>query len=584
VRPPAPPPPPASEIPTLVAGAGFEGATSPSPAGPIGSGTFDDATVCSRWIDLPYQERSADFVLCIPAFHGAGTDYLEVRLDGGATITLTDADLGRHPVTRYWGYLVRVPAASLADGLHEVRCFAYPNRGYPRSLSGPLDTSAAAQVRGEHSFFFYTDVNETLARVTMWVDVDGEIVAEGTEEDPFRYTSDAYVAAIAALGGGDPAGFIHIRMKSAGSYGWPNTYNQYDNPYQVYLEGNPSLAKTACVIDTMDFDPPRGFQTQRVTVRNCTIGAINGRNDGNDCMLCLDGYVIAGAGYNSVASPFDRGSWSLGIHGQDALYRDMKSATIEMSLLVRYEIRDIGEDFLREPRGWFVDGYCHTGRQPVPNHANLIQHAGSPAAENVCFYGLRSRNIGLTGELPDAILVRNLIAVGVHKDWAFVNVELSVGGNSLLQHSANHLLLWYVTHARCQSITPAATGVLSIADDPPDSPATNIPNLSIRNSTIKQFSITRIAGDPPAPGTIPAAADTSWADNNHFETGDQFGTGATGGSDEASMFVDAANNDRTPKATGPLVNRVATPLVGVDANWELRGPDGAIGAYKAAAE
>lgn len=561
--------------PALSPGSGFSGPVAPSPAGPIGSGRGDDATAIARWIDNPYQTRSGTIVIGFPAFHLAGIDYVEYSLDAG-TIVSVDT-MTAHPVTGIRGYWVQVDCDALDDGEHEIQGNAYPNLGYPRSLAGPLDNSTAAQQRGEHSYFFYTNFNTTLPELQIWIDVTGSDAADGSFATPMRTVSAAFVAGVAALGG-DPSGLI-ITMKSAGSYGWPNTFTIYTNGRPVILEGRSTLAKTDCVLDTMDANPPRGFQCRHVLLRNCTVGEIHCDNDSSACLLATKDVVGAGTDYNTQWAPFLKSVWAYGLFHEDIVFHDMNTAALEANMIRGYEIYNIGEDCLRECAGANVDGYCHDVRQPVPNHSNVIQHSGGQI-QNVLYYGLTAFNIGIDTENPDGLLIRNLFAVPAHRDLAFVNVNMHSGGNCQILHSANHVLIWYCTIGSTHEVPGGDQGgSLFIHDDPPDSPNTLVANLSIRNSFCKSFGV-NCTTDPvyAGPGNTPNGTEV-WADNNHF-IDNIAGTNNTTGETEAALFNDPTLNDWTPKITGTLAGRVATPLVPDDATKGARVNLGAISALE----
>lgn len=582
--------------PELVPGAGWGGPTSPDPAGPIGSGDFDDCTVIGRWSDgFQFLTRAAGEVVGVAfsihggggGFHNCGVDYWEFALDGGDFVIVDT--MTPHPITGVWGWWVAIPAG-LPDGAHEIRGHGYPFIGFPRSLDGPLDTSDAAQLRGEHSFFFYTNENETLRSVQMWIDKDavyGE--GSGTYEDPFRLAGEAFPAAVTALGTYGATDEIRITMKSAGSYSTPNCFTPYDNGRCVILEGNPDLPRTDFVIDTNESMPPRGFQAQHVHLRHCVVeGAVQFLNDGNQCLINVEDVVQRGTDHTTTMSPFLRSQWTLGmIFGRKrgsagstgkAVWHSMNTAILEAAYVEGYEVYDIGEDFIRELHGIAVDGYCHDGRQDPPGaHANLYQYSGDIQAENSGIYGLITRAIGIVGEGPDAILIRNHFDTPEHRDLAFVNVDSQVSGNAQILHKARHVLFRYTTFGT--NPVTATGGALFIHDDPPDSPATDVNGFQIRCSFAVSFGVSHTdSGTVPA-YTVPTGTET-WAHNNHF-IDNAAGTSNTTGETESALFVDAAGGDRRPKSDGTLAGRVPTPEWPCDANWFPRlESDGAIGAYE----
>jgi hypothetical protein len=256
----------------------------------------------------------------------------------------------------------------------------------------------------------------------------------------------------------------------------------------------------------------------------------------------------------------------------------MNTAALEANLIRGYEIYNIGEDFLRECAGFNVDGYCHEGRQPGANHSNLIQHSGGQV-ENCLYYGLKSRNIGIVGENPDAILIRNLFAVAAHEGFAFVNVDAHAGGNAQIKHKINHCLIYQCTFGTTHEAEGVDVGgTLLMADDPPDSAETTITDLSIRGSFCKSFSVSCT----PEPAYTSPTGTEEWADNNHF-IDNAAGTNNTTGESEAALFVNPVAGNWHPALDGTLVSRV-TRFVPCDVEWNPRDSLTAVGAYASTAE
>ncbi len=558
---------------TLSPGAGFGGATTPDPAGPIGSGRFNDCLAIARWNRALFQTISTSFVLGVVAFHGSGIDYVEFILDGGTPVLVSSMEL--NPDTGCWEYCVTIDASALDDGAHEVRAFAYGNKGYPRQLQGVLDGNAPARSRGEHSFWFYSNADTTLPTHTVWCATTGDdVTGDGTEGDPFRTISVAFVEGTAAMSNA-PSG-LTIMLKDAGSYGWPNCFTTYENTRFVTIAGNPSLAKTACIIDTKDSPDARGLQCRRVALRNLTLRT-PATSDTAGCFAATFGCDISTLDNEDNLDSFPAGAWALGIEHENVHVHTMNTALSGVKLAVNYEVNDITEDCIRDPQGFFTNGYVHDTYQPGDNHSDLIQffsgRGDNDEFENTCFFGLRTLNVGTATEGVQGIFWRNLFAVGTHQDLAFVNCDVGAAGNSQGLHSANHVLFYHCNFHK----NPVAGigGAWLFADDPPDSPDTEVSNLSIRNCVATSFSVD-CTTDPLY--SDPTGTEV-WADNNHF-IDNAAGTNNTTGETEAALYTDPSTNDWTPKVGGTLEARTSSLLVPIDANGAERVVPGAIGAYE----
>jgi hypothetical protein len=546
----------------------------------VGTGPGSDATAIARWDVVPYQTIATKTPVGVVAFHIGGIASVDFSLNGGPWLRV--AEMTQNPLTRVWEYSVYVDPAELADGPLEVRAVVRPKIGIARVLAGPYDTGAAAKGRGEHSLFLYANELGTLPSRSVWVDaVHGDdALGDGTSAYPFKTLPEAYKRATDA---GADVGGLTVYLKP-GDYGWPYSWAGFkENEQYVTVAGAPGQDRTAARITISDQNHNRGLDARHVCIRNLTVVTVSLGSETRDCMIWADGCEFVSYGLDAYPWFLPEEFWTLGVYYTHPVMHNQGMGPGQYRLMRDYELYDIGEDAIRDPGGFAINGFVHDMRYGKPSvHADVIQFFNGFGAnkefENVAFYGLKTRKVGATGEGVQGLFIRNYQAVPSHRDVAFVNCDMEYAGNSQILHSVSHLLIWH-----CNFMPNPATnsgGTLLLADDPPDSPVTLLHNFSLRNSVLNFFSDScqtePVVASPPGGET--------WADGNHVVYGPAVGTNVTSGGTLSSLFADPANGNYEPSADSQLRGRLPELLVPCDLNGRVRTVPDCVGANVPAAE
>ena len=143
-----------------------------------------EARVIVRWTEIPFIVRDDEFYCTVSAYHMEGINRIEFILDDGTPIAVeerkphpTDIHPASHTVNIYDGtnryngyheYMVKVDPSLLSDGLHEMRCIAYPNHGKPFCLQGELNKNnlpGVEVISDGHWSFWFTVQNDREVRI-----------------------------------------------------------------------------------------------------------------------------------------------------------------------------------------------------------------------------------------------------------------------------------------------------------------------------------------------------------------------------------------------------------------------------------
>jgi len=583
-------------MPTLVPGAGDWTAFNAVVAALAqnGSGKYSDCTALGRWDLVPYQTIAASIKVGIVAAHGYGIadfgiDKVDFYLEGGDACSATASSENADVRAGFYDFNVTFDPTSVDDGLVEIRAIVYPVKGYARVFSGAFDTSDRSKSRGEYSMFINANADDTLVTEIRYVDpVSGNDSGAGTTGDPFLTVYQARVWART----GSRADGLHIKVR-AGNIEIPpyagDPFKDYDR--WLVIEPDDGVARSDVHVATAATEHFQGLGVKLLQLKNLTIDAGVNITQAGD----VSGYVAPALWFDTCernGGNIDTGdagasssSFSRGIFETDSFVHHMNTAFPFRMFALRNTIEDIGEDVYRDFQGLAALNTTVRLTQPGDNHSDLCQsqygYGANGLIENVIFYMEKAKAVGITGETPDTILIRSLYDVptpgggGHHKDFAWINCDYTTAGGAKLYHSVDHLLIWHCTWAPHGTLETG--GFVDIVKDPPDSPDTEITNLSLQCSVLNSLGL----GSGATLVDEPTEADTSWADNNHVISGVAPGTNLTTGGTPATLFVSPTIEDTRPNESGPLVSRTNSQLVPVDLLGTARfASGGAIGAYE----
>jgi hypothetical protein len=172
----------------------------------------------ARWDVVPHQTVREGFEIGVVAFHISGIDRVEFSADGGPwTAVDRPTPNPRTGVTEYW---VRLGAHERDGKPIEVRAVAYPKKGFPRLLAGPMTKGLA---RGEYSLQLFPEQVQTPA--------------------PLRVDSpDALAEAFAAAPDG---GEIHL---APGEYDFTELNRDRDDQRWLTIRPQPGVERGKVVI------------------------------------------------------------------------------------------------------------------------------------------------------------------------------------------------------------------------------------------------------------------------------------------------------------------------------------------------
>jgi len=291
------------EIPVLIPGDGWLGATAePDAVGNPGDFGYD-AKAIARWDVVPYQTITDDFYVGIVAFsvNIGGIDRVEVAIDGGEWVR---AFYGINSQTGVLEYFVKIKPINLNDGIHEVRAIVYPKIGIPRVLSGIVD-GGTSFLNGECSLYINTDYNNTLPKDIRYVSTSGSDSNNGLTIDSPKLTIRGAKEAINTQLGNDVGG--GVILCAAGSYTVGATENFFRAAATQWITVKPidGVSKNEVVITgqgTAD-----GLRVGKLKFENVTFTSQVSSVSFPSTYIWVDNCDINGSG---LTNSIDFGSWT----------------------------------------------------------------------------------------------------------------------------------------------------------------------------------------------------------------------------------------------------------------------------------
>jgi hypothetical protein len=254
-----------------------------------------------------------------------------------------------------------------------------------------------------------------------------------------------------------------------------------------------------------------------------------------------------------------------------------KSAAYDMNFVAQagtdfvrgVDIARIGNDAFEGTR--FVVNCTVDDQDPGTTgwHADVWQNPLFAAdEENIILYNIRATNlhyqpmnINSTTSASPVVPARNIAIVNCYMS---MTTPIPAGGGTLLwQRQTDHLLIWNSTFLNC--------GFAIYDDREPDFSTRkngSITNMSVRGTVFDFFT-----WQLDLAGTSIDFSD--WRDNHFIKTNSRYsGTAYTTG----NALLDAVTG--RPLAGSPLLNRLATPVVPIDAGNGVRSSPADAGAYE----
>ncbi|MGE3164484.1 MAG: hypothetical protein AB7O52_06245 [Planctomycetota bacterium] len=517
----------------IVPGSGFTGAT--TEPGQIGSGAGATAKAIARFDVAPYQTFSGDFDVGVIAFHINGIDRVEISADGGPWTAVSEMTVNpRTNVAEYWA---RLRAQDCGTGVVEVRAIAYPNVGRPRLMP---------------TLRLYADPNGSAPALVRYISPGGsDTSGNGTQSSPFLTARKAALSIQSASGNNRADGGIVYCLAGNnvldGPGGQVTTVDRY-----VTIMPAPGLTKSQVFI-TNGGD---ALETKLMRLVDLTIkaGILSGFNADDITSGAEEAYMFAenckfqGNGQNTEVGALGlvADTRFTAYYVVDSEVRDERHGLHRAALLRNVHCQNIGSDPFQNAR--FIVNCTVDGVENNQGwHPDLIQW--TQPASNVIVYGLHAVNV----KAQPIFAKPNTLSFN---DIAFVNFlaeQTSALKSEFEPDNSNHILMW-----NCSLIdhTFLWTGV-------------NHTNVSIRNSYFD-----KLTGSINGNFTI---------DNCHFRTGSAFGSGATQGGTDASLFMSPGNDDFSPKIGAALEGLmrpvpVVDPLVPLDSQGTAWATPASIGA------
>jgi hypothetical protein len=502
----------------------------------IGDGPGSDARAIARFDVVQHQVFSEAIEIGVIAFHRNGIERVDFSAAGGPWIPVRE--ISENPRTRVWEYWAVLRAADLPDGPVEVRAIAWPNAGRARLLE-PLHLVANA--RG------------TIPRAERFVDAasGSDEEGDGSRARPFR-TIDRAARDIDEKNGSPhhaDNGIVHL---AAGDYDFAGRASASDpapRTQHAWLTIAAATGVAAARVRLTGSTPDSALATKLIRLQNLTVEGVALTSPARlEASVWFDGCTLSGGDRKAAVTFAGPTSFPGGIYATNTRIRSNRDGLPGAALQRSVDLEDIGSDAFHNPKlvvNCTVDGIDSSGTDCHPDVLQLNGHV-----DNVIVFGLSARRCRSQGifsrgdrdEPPDTNL-------------AFVNVIVELRSSMLGQwlQSADHVLLWHVTFVGAP---------FAVLDDDGASTPTRITNLSIRNSVFEKLVFKPSGG--------PSPRDAGFARNNHFvdvrsHGAVAIGQQATSGGALSTLFADPARGDYRPKAGSPLVDRVPTALVPVDA-------------------
>ncbi len=546
--------------PYLMGGSGFAGPSS-APA-QIGDPALlgGTANAIARWDFIPYRTVTEPVNIGVVAFQISGIDRVSFSANGGPWVNTTQ--MRRNPQTAVWEYFVTLRPQDYPDGKIEVRAIVYPNRGVPRLLQGPREGQDDI---GLYSMVLWNNRGGTLPAQERWVSLTGSDSNDGrTVQTAMRTISKASASIHTTQGGNAGGGIVNVMP---GEYSWtgagknasgasvpePVTTDRWLTirraPNQVGEVRFSSCTSEGAVRSKLLLVEGFRFQQSALPCRGGTTA---------NSLIWIDHCDLIGTGPSDMVQWIDSG-YSGGLLTQTSI-SNCASGCNRGRFLREVHMKDIGKDGYVQAR-CVLNCSIRNLMRPVgqtwhPDVVQFMQTVGSPANQNVIMYGFQAIDCKSQGLFTDT----DLTAAGpAWKDFAFVNYfsEFAQGSTHTAQWNASvdQLLIW-----NCGLI---GGSTLIRASDPTGN--LTYKNVSIRGSVFTWLSL------------CPAAQVGLDAYNNHFVGGSAWGQSFTVGDPK---FVNVAVNDYRPRSDSPLVGRVTTPLLPVDASLQLIVSPGNVGTFE----
>lgn len=574
-EPPAPPPsddppppspedpPPAPEQPTVpdnlvTPGSGFTGPTVvPDMVGnPARPGA--DAKAIARWDVVPYQTISGQFTVGVVAFHINGIDKVSFSANGGEWINVTETTL--NPRTNVHEYWVTLDAADFQDGLAEIRAVVYPKMaGRTRVLAGAITGDTIKN--GEHSMFLNMNAGGSLQSPVRYVSGAGsDATGDGSRENPFRtpyfalqdIQRDAGTSVVDACDGA-------VIYCLPGQYTWGGAVSPYPrtlNRWATVMPA-PGVSREDVVFTALG---PNGFTTRLIAAHGVTTGQTMAfRSGGSPKFLWVDDVNIQGPDRVTGGSPLMGNLWT-GMWVTNTTISDVQDGVKYAALARDVHISRISADAFSMSRLVINSEVDDVDGRGTPNHPDVFQFMGSANLDNMIVYGVRATNIVAQGifargpERVDNVAFVNLLLERDH--------DLEPGGRASqwVDVATNHLLMLGAS-------MPNYTFAWRTA---------NLQNVHVRGSLFHKMTV----GSTGSGGS--AFVSDSWFRNNHFVESQDYGALVVGldATTGDPMFVDPMNDDFRPRDGSPLINRVSSPLMKVDARGRNRAAIATVGAYE----
>ncbi len=543
-------------IPYLVPGTGFTSAT--AERGAIGSGPGSDAKAIARWDVVPFQTFTGELPVGVVAFHIAGIDRVEFSVEGGPWTAVRSMTL--NPVTGVWEYSASLDAAALADGPVEVRAVVYPTVGVPRVLAGSIDGSLAFQ-NGNHSMFLAANSHGTLPQPVAHCSPAGsDATGDGSAENPYRSPGHA-VGRVSAQSGSADGLTVHL---AAGNYSWgppPYPYPATSDRW-IRLTPAPGVSRGEVVFDASS---AAGFRTRLVHADGVTFrGSLQLTSTAPpylaDSYVWVNDCVLEGPGPGVDSGFFSTTDWT-GTYFTGCDVSNNRNGIRSATFTRDCHVHDISSSpFGASPM--VVNSRCADRFDSTQFHGDVFHwFQESNSLENFILYGVRAVDFdsqGVFAEVMPAaggegpfVTMDNVAMVDVH-----MSKDASSASGSWWNRSTNHLLLWNVSFPD----QPFRWGQSEVG--------TVLENVSIVGSVFHAFSIS----------DLPASSDVRHV---HYTNPDYYlgtfpGTDVTFGD---PGFKDPENGDYTPRPSSPLLGRVRSLLVPVDAAGRVRRVPDAVGAF-----
>ncbi|OAB63852.1 hypothetical protein AY599_18590 [Leptolyngbya valderiana BDU 20041] len=435
----------AGDFPVLRPGSGFAGAT-PQPA-PVGNPSLPgyDAQAIARWDVVPYQDFEGQFHIGVVAFHMNGIDRVEFSLNGGPWEAVREMKL--NPRTGVWEYTAIVDAATLDDGLVEIRARAFPRyAGEVRVLGGQIDghnDGSIAFRNGIHSMFLNANAGGTLPRHEVYADAENgsDETGDGSRDNPFR----SHVRALAevTLQHGSSEGAVCYLLP--GDYVWEGI----SHPHTIDTSTRWATVTPAPGVDADQVrfvgNEPAGLRTRLIRAHNITM-----TGEGTPrTFTSMDTYFWLSNSTLMGDSRFEGGGLASGSNDWAGIYgTDIRAIEVRSPFRSSTFVRNVqASGFSDTPFG--ADTLVINGdvrdftRNPDGTHADVFHWfwRDDQERENRLIYNLRVYEFPLLGFLM------NPIRGGEQEleDIAIVNVHISKDqdsvGSSMWNFDVNHLVI-----------------------------------------------------------------------------------------------------------------------------------------------